>query len=116
MKASKILVVGAGVFGASAALELQLRGHSVTLVDPGPVPHPQASSTDVSKIIRADYGGDTFYARFALDCIGGWHRWNAKAGRTLYHETGFLILAGDRMQTTAGCSAIFAGNPLSQKV
>ena len=98
MKASNILVVGAGVFGASAALELRLRGHSVTLVDPGPLPHPQASSTDVSKIVRADYGADAFYARFALDCIPEWHRWNAKAGRTLYHETGFLILAGERMR------------------
>ena len=98
MKSTHILVVGAGVFGASAALELRLRGHSVTLVDPGPLPHPDASSTDVSKIVRADYGGDTFYSRFARDCIPEWHRWNAKAGRTLYHETGFLLLAGERMQ------------------
>ncbi len=98
MKASNILVVGAGVFGTSAALELRLRGHSVTLVDPGPLPHPHASSTDVSKIVRADYGGDAFYARFVLDCIPEWHRWNAKAGRVLYHETGFLILAAERMR------------------
>ena len=98
MKATHILVVGAGVFGASAALELRLRGHSVTLVDPGPLPHADASSTDVSKIVRADYGGDTFYSRFAWDCIPQWRRWNANAGRTLYHETGFLLLAGERMR------------------
>ena len=63
MKATNILVVGAGVFGASAALELRIRGHAVTLVDPGPLPHADASSTDVSKIVRADYGGDAFYSR-----------------------------------------------------
>ena len=98
MKATNILVVGAGVFGASAALELRLRGHAVTLVDPGPLPHPDASSTDVSKIVRADYGGDTFYSRFARACLTEWHRWNARAGRTLYHETGFLILSGQEMR------------------
>lgn len=98
MKATNILVVGAGIFGASAALELRLRGHSVALMDPGPLPHPDASSTDVNKIVRADYGGDTFYSRFARECIPEWHRWNAKAGRTLYHETGFLVLAGEKMR------------------
>jgi len=98
MKAGNILIVGAGVFGVSAALELRLRGHSVTLVDPGPLPNPEASSTDISKIVRADYGADAFYARFARACIPEWHRWNAEAGRTLYHETGFLVLAGEKMQ------------------
>lgn len=98
MKAGKILIVGAGVFGASAALELALRGRSVTLVDPGPLPHPRASSTDISKMVRADYGADTFYSRFARDCIAGWRRWNAEAGRNYFHETGFLILAGEKMQ------------------
>ena len=33
----------------------------VTLVDPGAVPHPDAASTDISKVIRADYGTDDFY-------------------------------------------------------
>jgi glycine/D-amino acid oxidase-like deaminating enzyme len=98
MKASNILIVGAGVFGASAALELALRGHSVTLIDPGPLPHPRASSTDISKMVRADYGSDLFYTRLARECIAGWRSWNAESGQDLYHETGFLILAGQEMQ------------------
>ena len=98
MNTTEILVVGAGVFGVSAALELRLRGHTVTLMDPGSLPHPDASSTDVSKIVRADYGGDAFYARFARDCIPEWRRWNSQAGRTFYHETGFLLLAGEEMR------------------
>jgi glycine/D-amino acid oxidase-like deaminating enzyme len=98
MKHSNILIVGAGVFGAGAALELAMRGHAVTLVDPGPLPHPRASSTDISKMVRADYGADTFYARFARECIAGWRRWNAAAGRNYFHETGFLILAGEKMR------------------
>jgi glycine/D-amino acid oxidase-like deaminating enzyme len=98
MNTSEILVVGAGIFGASAALELRLRGHSVTLMDPGPLPHPEASSTDVSKIVRADYGGDAFYTRFAHACMPEWHRWNSKAGQAFYHETGFLVLAEKEMR------------------
>jgi glycine/D-amino acid oxidase-like deaminating enzyme len=93
-----IIIVGAGVFGASAALELRRRGHAVTLVDPGPLPHPDASSTDVSKMVRADYGKDDFYSRFALECITGWKRWNVEMGQPLYHETGFLVLAGGQMR------------------
>ena len=46
--AVKILVVGAGIFGVTGALELARRGHDVTVVDPGPLPHPDASSTDLS--------------------------------------------------------------------
>ena len=103
MNASHILIVGAGIFGASAALELRRRGHPVTLLDPGPLPHPEASSTDVSKIVRAEYGGDSFYSRFALDSIPEWHLWNSQAGRTLYHETGFLLLAGEEMGQVPSC-------------
>ena len=70
----------------------------MTLVDPGPLPHPDASSTDISKVIRADYGPDTFYARLVRQCIDSWHGWNAEAGRRLYHETGYLILAREKMR------------------
>ena len=37
---SKVIVVGAGINGVTAAIELKKRGHKVTLVDPGPLPHP----------------------------------------------------------------------------
>lgn len=98
MERSAVVVVGGGVFGATAALELRARGHAVTLLDPGPLPHPDASSTDISKVIRAEYGPDTFYARLVRQCIDRWHEWNAEAGRTLYHETGFLVLAREEMR------------------
>ena len=38
------IVVGAGIFGLTAALELERRGHRVTVLDPGPVPHPLAAT------------------------------------------------------------------------
>ena len=56
-----IVIVGAGVFGLTAAWELSLRGWQVIVTDPGAVPRPAAASTDISKVVRADYGGDELY-------------------------------------------------------
>ena len=58
----KIAVVGGGVFGFAAAIELWARGNEVIVFDPGPIPHPLAESTDISKIVRLDYGDDALYS------------------------------------------------------
>src|SRR5258705_13205780 len=93
-----IIVVGAGVFGASAALELARRGHSITLMDPGPLPHPRAASTDISKAIRMDYGSDEFYMALMEEAFLGWDKWNLEWNEALYHEDGFLVLSADEMR------------------
>ena len=58
-----IIIVGAGVFGLTAALELKARqpNSKICVLDPGPVPHRHAASTDISKVIRMDYGNDEHY-------------------------------------------------------
>ena len=43
------MIVGSGVFGVTAAIELHNRGHTVTLCDQGPIPYVNASSTDINK-------------------------------------------------------------------
>jgi glycine/D-amino acid oxidase-like deaminating enzyme len=87
----RVLVAGAGVFGVTVAIELRKRGHAVVLVDPGPLPHPLAASTDISKVVRLEYGADEPYTALAEKAIEGWRRWNRDLG-TLYHETGLLLL------------------------
>src|SRR5438128_2433625 len=87
----RVLVAGAGVFGVTAAIELRKRGHPVMLVDPGPLPHPLAASTDISKVVRLEYGADEPYTALAERAIEGWRRWNQDLG-PLYHETGLLLL------------------------
>ncbi len=87
---SDFLVVGAGIFGVTTALSLRSRGYGVTLIDPGPLPYPLAASTDVSKVVRMEYGSNRQYTRMAIGSIEGFHRWNELFGETLYHETGVL--------------------------
>jgi glycine/D-amino acid oxidase-like deaminating enzyme len=94
----KTIVVGAGINGVTAAVELRKRGHEVSLVDPGPLPYPLAASTDISKAVRAAYGADEDYAELAERSIQIWREWNAQFGVELYHETGFLFMRRTEMQ------------------
>src|SRR5438128_2867957 len=92
MKMQKAIVVGAGINGVVAAIELRKRGHEVVLIDPGPLPHPLAASTDISKAVRAAYGGDEDYTALAEQSREIWRQWNVKFGVELYHEIGFLFM------------------------
>ena len=99
--ADRFIVVGAGIFGVTAALELRARGHAVTLLDAGPIPAPLAASTDISKVVRMEYGADRRYMALMEAARAGWLRWNerwaADGAGPLYHETGVLMVARDRM-------------------
>jgi glycine/D-amino acid oxidase-like deaminating enzyme len=94
----KIVIVGAGINGVTAALELTRRGHEVVLVDPGPLPHPLAASTDISKAVRAAYGADEDYTELAERSIPIWRKWNVELKDELYHEVGFLFMRQREMQ------------------
>ena len=89
---SKIVVVGAGINGVTAAIELKKRGHKVVLADPGPLPHPLAASTDISKAVRAAYGADQDYTELAERSISLWRKWNKEFGVELYHEVGVMFV------------------------
>src|SRR6185437_9008873 len=89
--ARHVAVVGAGIFGVTAALALRRRGHTVSLFDPGPLPHPLAESTDISKIVRLDYGPDDVYLALMESALEGWRRWNEDLGEPLFHEVGVLF-------------------------
>jgi glycine/D-amino acid oxidase-like deaminating enzyme len=98
MKMQKTIVVGAGINGVVAAIELRKRGHEVVLVDSGPLPHPLAASTDISKAVRAAYGTDEDYTALAEQSREIWRQWNVECGVELYHEIGFLFMRQRSMQ------------------
>jgi glycine/D-amino acid oxidase-like deaminating enzyme len=86
---TRAIVVGGGIFGVTAARALRTRGHDVTLVDPAPIgtPHPLAESTDISKVIRIDYGADVDYTELGERALARWRR------EPLFHETGVTFLS-----------------------
>ena len=92
------IVVGAGINGVTAAIELKKRGHTVVLVDPGPLPHPLAASTDISKAVRAAYGTDEDYTLLAERSIRLWRDWNKEFGVELYHEVGVMFVRQREMK------------------
>lgn len=92
-------VVGAGVFGVTAALELRRRDWQVSLIDPGPLPRDTAASTDISKVVRPDYGADELYTTLGEQALSRWEVWNARWGKPLYHPVGFLLLTRSSLDT-----------------
>ena len=101
MASSRVIVVGAGVFGLTTALELARRRHRVVVFEQGTVPNPLAASTDISKVIRMEYGPDDTYMALGEAARAGWlawnDRWRAAGTDPLYHETGVLMLSREQM-------------------
>jgi glycine/D-amino acid oxidase-like deaminating enzyme len=93
MKHYDFIVLGAGIFGVTTAIELCKRPYSVALLNPGRIPHPLAESTDISKIIRMEYGTDVEYMEMVEECLPKWRDWNDLFRVKLFHETGFLLLS-----------------------
>lgn len=89
MTEDQIIIIGAGVFGLSTALELAQRGYTkVTVLDRHAPPVADGSSVDLNRIIRADYA-DPIYSQMALEAYKGWTSTYAE----FYHESGFILLS-----------------------
>jgi sarcosine oxidase/L-pipecolate oxidase len=88
-----IVIVGAGVFGLSTALELCQRGYkNITVLDRMLPPVPDGSSVDISRIIRYDYS-DPFYMKLGREAVAAWQ---CGPFRPFYHNTGFVLTSEDR--------------------
>lgn len=101
MKNYDFLIVGAGIFGICTALELKKRNYSVSIINPDTIPNPLAASTDISKVIRMEYGSDTEYMQMAIAAMEVWREWNAFFQDTLYHEVGYLLLTQESLDSEA---------------
>jgi len=97
VQSSHVVVVGAGIFGVSSALSLRQKGHRVTIVEPGPIPHPLAESTDISKVVRADYGADAVYTALMEKSLAAFRQYNQRYSRPLFHETGVMFVSQNPM-------------------
>jgi sarcosine oxidase len=102
-KSYDVVVVGAGVFGAWTALELEQRGARVLLIDAYGPASGRASSGGETRIIRTGYGPDEIYSRWALESLGAWQQLFRAIGQPLFYPTGVLWLGNSddpRAKTT----------------
>ena len=96
MKAYDVAVIGAGVFGAWAALQLVRRGKRVVLLEAYGPGHSRSSSGDESRIIRMGYGKDEIYTRWSQRSLAQWKElFAATRHEALFQQTGVLWLAGE---------------------
>ncbi len=86
-----IAIVGAGVFGTWTAVQLQRRGHRVTLIDAYGPAHARASSGGESRLTRGGYGKDAIYTRMALASLTEWKALSAVSGLPIFHPHGILF-------------------------
>jgi sarcosine oxidase len=105
---SSAIVVGAGIFGGSLALELVERGWDVTLVDRYPPGHVRAASGGESRLIRCAHGGDSWYVRSARRAWERWRRLEEETGTALLVASGVVWLARDESGWEAESERVLA--------
>jgi sarcosine oxidase len=86
------VVVGAGVFGAWAALHLRRTGRSVLLLDQYGPGNNRSSSGGETRIIRCAYGADAIYTEWAVRSLHSWIALFEQIRKPeLFQETGVLF-------------------------
>ena len=98
-RASDVVVIGAGSFGAWTALNLQRMGAQVTLVDQYGPANSRATSGGETRGVRTSYGDRPHglqWGRWAAEAIERWKAWDEEHSASdlppLFFTTGDVIL------------------------
>ena len=84
----RVVIVGAGTFGASLAWHLAGRGDEVVLVDQFEPGDPRATSGGETRLIRCSHGADADYSAMARRARTLWRELEAESGAELMTECG----------------------------
>jgi sarcosine oxidase len=103
-------IIGAGVFGAWTAHYLQRSGARVALLDAYGAANSRASSSGETRVIRAGYGPDELYTRWAVRALPLWREFFDHAGLRLFHRTGVLWMSNDTDLYTKQLLDVFKSN------
>lgn len=103
----RVIVVGAGIVGLSAAWWLRRLGHEPIVLDQGPIPNPECSSFDRHRLIRLAHGAGDGRAVIIHEAYAAWDALWEELGRTHYVETGMLMTARDPTDWAISCRAQF---------
>jgi sarcosine oxidase len=87
----RIVVVGGGVVGLSAAYALALAGCDVILFEAQDIPNPTSASFDRSRMMRLQYGPQKGYAQLAHRALRSWIELEHALDMRLYRPTGVCV-------------------------
>lgn len=86
-----VVIVGAGIIGLATAYNLLRQGmRQVTVLEQATVDHEQASSHGISRLLRFEYGNDTFYSEMVRLSLKRWKQLEQRTRQHLYTPTGTL--------------------------
>jgi glycine/D-amino acid oxidase-like deaminating enzyme len=113
----RIVVVGAGITGLLASIRCVQAGHRVVLLDRGPIPHPESTSFDQHRALRALNVGDPASTGRAALLHSRWQGIDSllrdhPAGAPLYRRVGVLTALPHGEVSTAVSTAEAAGLPI----
>src|SRR5215213_1099777 len=89
----RVVIVGAGVFGASLAWWLARSGERVTLVDQFPPGDRRASSGGETRLYRCAHGSDAEYTVMARRARTLWRELETESGEELMIDCGVAWFA-----------------------
>lgn len=93
MHQPSIVIVGAGIVGLSTAYALLERGmRDVRILEQETVDHSRSTSSSISRLLRFEYGADTFYSCMVKLSLEYWCELARRTQRQLYTPTGLLNL------------------------
>lgn len=107
-----VIVVGAGVFGASAAWRLVQRGWDVTLVEAVQPGHVRASSGGRSRLIRHAHGDDVWHTRSVVRALDGWEELEDVTGQSLLVRCGVAWFAREERGWEAAAERVLRGESI----
>ena len=88
-----LIIVGLGAVGAAALYQASQRGARVLGIDRYDPPHDLGSSHGDTRITRLAIGEGEMYMPFIQRANEIWRELEAKSGRTLFHQSGGLVIA-----------------------
>ena len=94
MAAIECVVLGLGAMGSAAAFQLARRGRHVLAIDQLSPPHSYGSSHGETRITRLACGEGPEYTQFARRSHQIWRELEAKTGKSLLIQNGFLAISG----------------------
>jgi monomeric sarcosine oxidase len=92
----RVVIIGAGIVGLSTAYALLSHGvQRVTVLEQETVDHRRSTSHGISRLLRFEYGSDSFYSEMVAYSFMRWQRLERLSRRMLCTPTGVLLLGAE---------------------